>query len=80
MVAEVIDILIEDYDGHAIISDWGIKEQGALITDAVIALDDNDEKVVQFWSGNPFEDKHAEQINVSFENLTTLYNLIVNWL
>lgn len=79
MVAEIINILLEDYDGHAVISDWGIKEQGTLITDAVVSLE-NDEKVVQFWSGNPFEDDHAEQINVSFENLTTLYNLIVNWL
>ena len=79
MVTEVIDILLEDYDGHAVISDWGIKEKGTLITDAVVALD-NGEKVVQFWSGNPFEDKHAEQINVSFENLTILYNAIVNWL
>lgn len=79
MVTEIIDILLEDYDGHAIISDWGIKEQGTLITDAVVALE-NDKKVVQFWSGNPFEDDHAEQINVSFENLTTLYNLIANWL
>ena len=79
MVTEVIDVLLEDYDGDAIISDWGIKEKGTLITDVVVALD-NDEKVVQFWSGNPFEDKHAEQINVSFENLTILYNAIVNWL
>lgn len=79
MVTEIIDILLEDYDGHAVISDWGIKEQGTLITDAVVALE-NDEKVVQFWSGNPFEDDHAEQINVSYENLTTLYNLIANWL
>ena len=79
MVTEIIDILLEDYDGHAIISDWGIKEQGTLITDAVVALE-NDKKVVQFWSGNPFEDDHAEQINVSFENLEILYNAIVNWL
>ncbi len=79
MVTEVIDILLEDYDGHANISDWSIKEKGTLITDAVVALD-NGEKVVQFWSGNPCDDKHAEQINVSFENLTTLYNAIVNWL
>ena len=79
MITEVINILLEDYDGHAVISDWGIKENSTLITDAVVALD-NDKKVVQFWSGNPFADKHAEQINVSFENLTTLYNAIVNWL
>ncbi len=79
MVTEVIDVLLEDYDGHAIISDWGIKENDTLITDAVVALD-NGKKVVQFWSGNPFEDKHAEQINVSFENLEILYNAIVNWL
>ena len=79
MVTEVIDILLEDYDGHEVISDWGIKEKSTLITDAVVALD-NGEKVVQFWSGNPFDDNHAEQINVSFENLTILYNAIVNWL
>lgn len=77
MKREVIETLIDVFDGHANISDWDIKENGTLITDVLV--DDSGENV-EFWSGNPFEDKHAEQINVPFENLESLYNNIINWL
>ena len=56
MVTEVINILLEDYDGHAIISDWGIKEKGTLITDVVIALDQS----------SPQPHKHSSNCLLSF--------------
>ena len=77
MLAEVIEILNEDFDGHANIADWCVKENGTLITDVIVNDEGND---VEFWSGNPIEDKHAEQINVSFDTLSMLYSNIVNWL
>lgn len=77
MLAEVIEVLTDNFDGHANIADWCVKENGSLITDVLV--DDKGENV-EFWSGNPIEDKHAEQINVSFENLAILYSNIVNWL
>lgn len=77
MKREVIETLIDDFDGYAHIEDWGIKENGTLITDVLV--DDKGENV-EFWSGNPLEDKHAEQVNVSVDNLTILYSNIVNLL
>lgn len=72
MKKEVIEILCE-YDGLAI-ADFGIKYQGALITD--VLLNDNGEIV--FWSGNPFDDDHAEQILVDTKTEKLIYNEIID--
>ena len=71
MKKEVIEILCE-YDGLTI-ADFGIKYQGALITD--VLLNDNGEIV--FWSGNPFDDDHAEQILVDTKTEKLIYNEII---
>ena len=72
MKKEVIEILCE-YDGLSI-ADFGIKYQGALITD--VLLNDNGEIV--FWSGNPFDDDHAEQILVDTKTKKLIYNEIID--
>jgi hypothetical protein len=72
MKKEVIEILCE-YDGLTI-ADFGIKYQGALITD--VLLNDNGEIV--FWSGNPFDDDHAEQILVDTNTENLIYNEIID--
>ena len=72
MKKEVIEILCE-YDGLTI-ADFGIKYQGALITD--VLLNDNGE--IAFWSGNPFDDDHAEQILVDTKTEKLIYNEIID--
>ena len=71
MKKEVIEILCE-YDGLAI-ADFDIVYQGALITDVLI----NDNGEIVFWSGNPFTDKHAEQILVDKKTENTIYKEII---
>ena len=73
MKKEVIEILCE-FDGLAI-ADWGIKYQGALITDVLL----NDDGEVVFWSGNPFNDDHAEQILVDTKTEKKIYKEIIEY-
>lgn len=73
MKKEVIEILCE-FDGLAI-ADWGIKYQGALITDVLL----NDDGEVVFWSGNPFNDDHAEQILVDTKTENLIYKEIIEY-
>lgn len=63
-----------EFDGLAI-ADWGIKYQGALITDVLL----NDDGEVVFWSGNPFNDDHAEQILVDTKTEKKIYKEIIEY-
>ena len=71
MKREVIEILCE-YEGVTI-ADSEIKYQGALITDVLL----NDDGEVVFWSGNPFDDDHAEQILVDKKTEKLIFNEII---
>lgn len=72
MKKEVIEILCK-YEGLTI-ADFGIKYQGALITDVLF----NDKREIIFWSGNPFEDDNAEQILVDANTENLIYNEIID--
>jgi hypothetical protein len=72
MKKKVIEILC-DYDGLTI-ADFGIKYQGALITDVLL----NDNGKIVFWSGNPFDDDYAEQILVDANTEKLIYNEIID--
>lgn len=71
MKQTIIEIL-KEYGGHLTITDLDITYQGALITDVVLTTDEE----IQFWSGDPITDKHAEEILVNDETRDTLYSVI----
>ena len=73
MKKEVIEILNE-YDGLAI-ADFDIVYQGALITDVLL----NDDGEIVFWSGNPFDDDHAEQILIDKKTENLIYKEIIEY-
>lgn len=71
MKQTIIEIL-KEYEGQLTITDLDITYQGALITDVVLTTDEE----IQFWSGDPITDKHAEEILVNDETRDRLYYLI----
>ena len=65
MLAEVIEILTEDFDGHATIADWCVKENGTLITDVLVNDEGND---VEFWSTNRIRDILVDEVQDFLRN------------
>lgn len=64
MKKKFVDEVFTAYDEYALcVSDFDIRHNGSRI-DYLVKTEDDD---IEFWGGNPFEDKHAEQFIMSDE-------------
>lgn len=58
MVNEIFNLFEEFDTNNLIVSDFGIRNSGALITNIIL----NDDNSVSVWAGDPYINKHAEEI------------------
>lgn len=64
----------EEYGNFVCIQDLGIVCHGTLITHIIRVTD----KHIQLWAGNPDEDKYAEQLILSKDELEAIIKQILN--
>ena len=69
---EAVIAILKEYDGEIDITDFGIKYQGALITDVILTA----EEEIQFWSGHP-EFDHSAQIILDEGTTNYLYDQLL---
>lgn len=72
---KVIDLLKdEDFGGYVNIEDWGYNYHGTNIDYVFLTIDNQ----LQYWAGNPEEDKHAEEILIDKETQDAILQDLVD--